>query len=117
MPLIARGLGSGDIVTCHEHGTVGTQPCNGTLVAPLTDKCSPNVFVADFGAVRLGDIMLGHMRNFDDPKCEPHTPPCNTASPNVFVNNILVARQTDTYFETNNHTITGVAQTTVFANG
>ena len=118
MPLIARGAGSGDVVTCVAHGAPGpgSDPCGKDLVLPLTNLCSPTVFVADVGAVRNGDLMMAHPRHYSTPLCAPHTPPCVTYSPNVYANDLEIARQGDTYFEVNNHIITQVTQTTVFAN-
>ena len=121
MPLIARGIGSGDLVTCDSHGTGDASvPCGccGTLIT-TTDICSPNVFVARTGAVRLKDTMTAHPRNYGTPTtlCNTHLPPCNAGSPNVFVNTEPVARMDDTYYLRNNHIITTVTQGTVFANG
>jgi len=119
MPLIARGIGSGDQVTCVSHGAPGENcGCCKTLVTTTNEK-SPNVFVEGVGVVRLQDKMTAHMRNYGPPgtTCNPHSPPCNTASPNVFANGEPVARLGDTYFEVNNHAISTITQSTVFANG
>ena len=120
MPLIARGIGSGDLVTCIAHGAPvpNVCACCGPLTTTTSEK-SPNVFVAGVGVVRLQDKMTAHARNYGPPgtTCNPHAPPCNTASPNVFANSQPVARLGDTYFEVNNHVISTITQSTVFANG
>ena len=120
MPLIARGIGSGDLVTCIAHGAPGENcACCKPLVTTTNEK-SPNVFVEGVGVVRLQDKMTAHMRNYTinpGDNCVPHSPPCNTASPNVFANSQPVARLGDTYFETNNHIISTITQSAVFANG
>ena len=123
MPLIARGIGSGDQVTCVGHGAPRGEPspckCCETLITTTNEK-SPNVFVAGVGVVRLQDRMTAHMRDYTinpGDNCVPHSPPCNTASPNVFANGEPVARLGDTYFDRNNHIISIITQSTVFANG
>jgi len=108
MPLIARGAGSGDIVRCVAHGSPGEScDCCLELRGPLTLECSPNVKVGTFGVVRVGDKMEPHKRNLPpiETLCAPHSPPCTTGSPNIFVNGSPVAREEDTYFEGNNHII------------
>jgi uncharacterized Zn-binding protein involved in type VI secretion len=123
MPLIARGIGSGDEVACVAHGAPEPNvcPCCKELKAPLTNECSTDVFVEGFGAVRLGDLMLPHPKNYklspEDPLCTPHEPPCNSGSPDVYVNGEPVARELDTYFLVNDHIIQQPTQSTVFANG
>ena len=117
MPLVARGIGSGDLVTCHDHGDpIGTDPCGKTKIV-TTKECSPNVFVVGIGVVRDGDKMLAHKRHYDIPLCADHEPPCVTFSPNVHANTKKIARLNDTYVLENDHTITTVTQSTVFANG
>ena len=124
MPLIARGIGSGDLVTCVEHGAEDPDipcPCCGELVT-TTNACSPDVFVEGVGVVRLTDVMTAHKRNYPElpdlsDLCLLHSPPCNSASPNVFANGLPVARKTDTYWDVNNHIISTVTQQSVFANG
>jgi uncharacterized Zn-binding protein involved in type VI secretion len=112
-----------DLVTCVAHGAPKPNVCLccEELEAPLTSEKSADVFVEGHGVVRLGDKMAPHMKNFkrstEDPLCTTHEPPCNTASPNVFANGQPVARLGDTYFETNNHIISSITQSTVFANG
>lgn len=117
MPAIARGIGSGDLVTCEAHGAPGSD-CGCCLPLVITtDQCSSNVMVAGTGAVRVGDTMTAHPRNYGEPStlCNPHTPPCSTGSSTVMVNGKPVARMGDEYFLVNNHTITTVAQSTVMA--
>jgi uncharacterized Zn-binding protein involved in type VI secretion len=115
MPAIARGIGSGDVVTCEEHGAPGPDGGCGLPLDWTTDQCSSNVIVAGTGAVRLGDAMTAHPRNYDTPPCDLHTPLCSTGSATVMVNGRPVARMGDEYFLVNNHTITTVAQSTVIA--
>ena len=103
MPLVARKVGSGDVVnTVHP-----------ICVVPgdiATDTGSGNVFVVGHGIHREGDLN------------EPHThcPPVYgtevvSFSPNVFANGKGVARLGDTY--SCSAKIKSVAQSTVFANG
>lgn len=121
MPLIARGAGSGDLVTCVDHGEQfpGVCECCVTLIDALTDKCSPNVKIGIFGVVRVGDKMAGHKRKIPpiENLCDLHYPPCITGSPNIFVNGKRVARQYDHYFEGNDHWISSVVGGDVMANG
>ena len=122
MPLIARGAGSGDMVTCVAHGAPLPPPvfgCGMQLVSPLTLECSPDVIVGGFGAVRVGDKMEAHMRHLPpiETLCAPHSPPCITGSPNIFVNGKPVAREYDHYFEGNDHWISAVVGGSVMANG
>ena len=120
MPLIARGAGSGDQVTCVSHGLAGVGcRCCVELVLPLTLECSTNVKVGGFGVVRVGDIMMPHKRNLlpIETLCAPHSPPCDEGSPNIFVNGKQVARQYDHYFEGNDHWISKVVGGAVMANG
>tara|TARA_B100000508_G_scaffold140164_1_gene140377 strand:- start:1771 stop:2085 length:315 start_codon:yes stop_codon:yes gene_type:complete len=103
MPLIARKVGSGDIVnTVHP-----------ICVSPgdiLTDTGSSDVFIVGHGCHREDDLN------------EPHThcPPVygtavNSFSPDVYANGKRVARLGDTY--TCTAEVKAVQQNTVYANG
>lgn len=102
MPLVARGAGSSDVVNtghpvCISPGTITTLSCSG------------DVFISNFGVHRHTDTNEEHT----------HCPPVfsttvNSFSPNVFANNLEVARLNDTY--TCGAYIQSVSQSTVFAN-
>jgi len=120
MPLIARGGGSGDLVTCVNHGAAGPSCfCCMPLTWPGTLECSPNVKIGGFGVVRTEDKMALHMRNFgtEETKCNLHDAPCTEGSPNIFVNGKRVAREYDHYVGDNDHWISGVLGGAVMANG
>jgi len=102
MPLIARKLGSGDIVNtvhaiCVDPGDITTLSGSG------------DVFVVGHGIHRLDDTNEEHTH------CPPvYSTTINSASPDVFANDKAVARVNDTY--TCDAKITSVAQSTVYAN-
>lgn len=102
MPLVARKVGSGDTVNtghpvCISPGTITTL------------SGSDNVFAVFHGVHRENDTNQEHTH------CPPvYSTTVNTYSPNVFANNLRVARLGDSY--TCGAFIESVAQGTVFAN-
>ena len=102
MPLIARTKGSGDIVNtvhaiCDAPGDI------------LTETGSDDVFVVGHGIHRKDDLNEEHTH------CPPvYSTEIVTHSPNVFANDLEVARVGDTYSCTAE--IKSTTQTTVFAN-
>jgi uncharacterized Zn-binding protein involved in type VI secretion len=101
MPLVARGNGVDKVDTVHP-----------ICVAPGiigTDQCSDNVFVANVGVHREGDLNEPHTH------CPPvFGTPLVTFSSNVYANNKRVGRLGDTY--SCGAKIIDVTQSTVFAN-
>ena len=114
MPLIARGDTTATVLTNHGTGTACADPTNQT-----SDVCSGDVLAVGVGVVTIGDAMTSHISPDAVPPCTPHAPLLDTSSDNVFANGKLVGRLTDTYDGQTilSHTITDVAQSTVYANG
>lgn len=83
MPAVARGSGQDTISTGHT--------CTSTT---NTDKCSTNVFVNNKGACRKGDKIKVHTHKVGK-KCVNHTETIKEGSASVFVNNIAIARKSD----------------------
>lgn len=75
-----------------------------------TDEGSPNVFIGDHPAVRLGDKMSEH----NGPGCNPHAPALSVASTTVFINGKGAGRKGDFYGGTH-EIVTG--SSTVFIGG
>jgi uncharacterized Zn-binding protein involved in type VI secretion len=101
MPLIARGNGADVVNTGHAVCILPGQI--GTL------SCSDDVFVEGIGVHRKGDTNDPHTH------CPPvYSTNVNSYSPNVFVNDLNVARLGDTY--TCSAFIETVNQQTVHAN-
>lgn len=115
MPLIARGMNSGDMVTSPTGTPVPPVPCPAPLDVLIVGK-SPNVIVAGVGVSRLTDDVMGHP--YPPIACAPHIPLCVAASPNVFANALPVARMGDIYAAGDGelHPVTTITQSTVFAN-
>jgi len=102
MPLIARKVGSGDIVNTVQTICVAT----GDI---FTDSGSSKVFVVDHGIHRKTDLNEPHTH------CPPvYGTPLVTHSPNVFAEDLEVGRVGDTY--DCSAQITSTTQTEVFAN-
>lgn len=101
MPLIARGNGVDIVNTGHP-----------VCVAPgkiATLSCSGDVFIANIGVHRNTDTNTPHTH------CPPvYSTTVNSYSPNVYANNLQVARLNDTY--TCSAFIETITQGTVFAN-
>ena len=117
MPLIARGDGSGDKVTSPTGAPAGNSPCPAELDVAIIGK-SADVFVVGVGVSRLTDDVDSHSFPGSDPPCAPHEPVCVAASPNVFANGLPVARMDDIYsVDGEDHPVTVITQSTVFANG
>jgi uncharacterized Zn-binding protein involved in type VI secretion len=117
MPLIARGMGSGDMVKSPTGKPTEYAPCPDELDVLIVGK-SLNVTVAGVGVSRLTDDVMGHPYPLADPPCAPHIPLCVAASPNVFANALPVARMGDIYDAGDGelHPVTTITQSTVFAN-
>lgn len=101
MPLVARGDGADVVNTghavCVSPGQIGTL------------SCSSDVFVANIGIHRKTDTNDPHTH------CPPvYSTKIVTHSPNVFANNLEVARLGDTY--SCSAFVETVNQSTVFAN-
>lgn len=84
MPLVAIGDGLATIDTNHDCTTETT-----------SDQCSDKVFIEGTGVVRLGDKTTAH--GIGAPFCPEHSPPLNTASGKVFVQEKGVGRVDDEY--------------------
>ena len=101
MPLIARGHGVDIVNTGH---AVCISPGKIT-----TDTCSENVFIGNVGVHRETDLNEPHTH------CPPvYGTPVVTFSPNVYVNNLHVARQGDKY--SCSAFVETVTQSSVYAN-
>ena len=121
MPLIARGDGSGDLVTSPTGAPTPDAPCPAEMPVPIIGQ-SVNVIVEGFGVSRLGDAVAPHPFPLAEEPCSDHIPVCVTASPDVFADGLPVARMGDTYVaveeeDTEVHPVEVITQSTVFANG
>jgi hypothetical protein len=121
MPAVAQKGGKSSI-TCTDGARGSSCGKNvwhwNTGTTQVSDAGSGNVFVANVGVVRKGDVMGTHP---DGNPCTSspinHSPALSTFSPNVFANNLNIGRIGDKYDSDGHydHTIAS-SQGTVFAN-
>ena len=115
MPLVARKDGVDPVDTVHpsvgDLNPLDGIACDADPQTIATDEGSEDVFVNEVGVVRKGDKEASHTF----PGCATHQTGLDTHSETVFANNLPIGRDGDTYKCCAK--ITGVTQSTVFADG